>query len=145
MKKMGFRGKFWSIIILISILILLIIGFIYLADDNTDIIEDNDKLDPRTIIDNYEEYIGKNITVKGYFYEPDFGDEFAYISTKPVEEPIRQGEFELGKFLLINYSSVSNMNFTDSIYYFSGRVKEANFSQYALDVIYLDVNSVEKR
>lgn len=147
MNKIGFSGRFWSILIIAFIaIILIIIGIYYFTDRSTDQIPDNNVLDPKFLTTNYEKYLDKNITVEGYFYEFDSGDGLGYVSSKNVEEPTQQGEFEQGELLLINYTLVDSdkLNEGEHTYYFYGKLKEANFTKYPLDLIYLKLNKVEQ-
>ena len=140
MRKIGFSGRLWKVILGCVIIILILIGIIFMLTKEPVSEKETQELNPEDIVANYEEYIGENITVEAFFYDPDYGDEFAYASSQPIEEPLEQGEFIEEELLLINYSSVENITETSNKYYFKGIIKEINYTDYPLDLICLNVN-----
>lgn len=144
MRSMGLGGYLWEVLVIVAVVILLLVGifFIVIDEPTDDFVEDG--LNPEEVVVNYADYIGENITVKGYFYDPDFGDEFAYLSAQPIEEPIEQGEFVEEELLLVNYSSIGSIDEIDDKYLIQGTIEEVNYSEYPVDLICLQIHQIEK-
>ena len=143
MRKMGFSGKFWSILVIVTIIVLLILGIYYLLSDEPNNQESYSGIKPEDVVVDYGEYVGENITVEGYIYDPDPADKFAYVSSQLIEEPLEQGEFVEEELLLINYSNVENISGSTNKYYFQGPINEIQNERYPVDLIYLNVKNVE--
>ncbi|MFW5871844.1 MAG: hypothetical protein ACOCUT_01935 [bacterium] len=140
---MGFSGKLWSILVIVTIIVLLIVGIYYLLSDEPMDQNSYSGIKPEDVVINYEEYIGENITVEGYIYDPDPADNFAYVSSQLIEEPLEQGEFVDEELLLINYSNLENISGSTNKYYFQGPINEIQNERYPVDLIYLNVKNLE--
>ncbi len=144
MKGKGFSSQLWGLVAIVIIALLISIGIFFLMDNPGTSNNETTILKPGTVVADYNNYIGKNITVTGYFYEFDTRDRFGYIHSKEINEPIKQGDIEQeSDFLLINYASVTNISSSVQKYNFHGTLQEANFSKYDIDLVYLNVTSLE--
>lgn len=144
MRTVGFSGKFWTLIILVFIVFLVSVGVFFLVTYANVDIQPNNGLNPENVAADIDNYVGKNITVKGYFFTFDPEDEFAYVTSNPIEEPLQQGEFEEEEFLLINYSLVNYVIESNIQYFFHGTVEKTTVSDIPLEFIYLNVYKIER-
>ena len=144
MRTIGFSGKFWSMLVIVTIIVLLIVGVYYLLSEEPTNLEPDSGIKPEEVVINYGQYIGENITIEGFIYDPDPADQFGYVSSQLIEQPLEQGEFVEEELLLINYSDVENISGSTKKYYFHGPIREIQNERYPVDLIYLDVKSIER-
>ncbi|MDG6219708.1 MAG: hypothetical protein QCI00_09775, partial [Candidatus Thermoplasmatota archaeon] len=89
MRNIGFSGNFWTLILLVFLVFLVLVGVFFLITyENVDI-QPNNGLNPENVATNIDNYIGKNITIEGYFFTFDSEDDFAYVASNPIEEPLQ--------------------------------------------------------
>jgi hypothetical protein len=103
------RRILWNILIVASIIVIVIAA--YLLSQNQD--EEIEILNPDEVMNNYNNYIGKDIVVEGYYYT--FGQGVITTTVIPVESTDYTG-----KFLPIDFSDI-NISLNDRVKYrFSG-------------------------
>jgi hypothetical protein len=95
------------------------------------------------IIDNTQQYIGKNITVRGYYYQGDLPEGEGYITSDGVELPIHDGSFENVDYLMINSSGVNTIFVDDTEYYVTGTLVPFETTPYPIKLVILSAEKVE--
>lgn len=65
-----------------------------------------------------KDFVGKNITVSGYFYRDNLPVGQGYITSEPVQLPIVEGSLNNVDFLIMNYSGFYNP-FGEGVLYIS--------------------------
>lgn len=137
------KGNLWKIATISIIIIIVSITLIYIYIGNS-LYKPENILYPETIFEDPNNYIGKNITVEGYFFNRFDSDTNAYISSVEIKRPILEGDLENSVLLLMDYSS-STINLDEStLYRFHGLLTEFNNTEFPVDRIILNVYSVEK-
>jgi len=80
------------------------------------------------ITDNPGTFVGKRITVRGYYYQGDQPDGYGYITSDPVEQPVLEGSLNNVDFLVMNFSGF-NITFEEGVlYYFTGILQSSQDS-----------------
>ncbi len=85
--------------------------------------ESSEALTTREVLQNSEQFIGKNITVQGYYYNGGTISGEGYITPVSIELPFEQGEYEEQWFLPINHSTVDIVLSNDVLYQFTGTLR----------------------
>ncbi len=67
-----------------------------------------------------KDFVGKNITVSGYFYHDDLPAGLGYITSQPIQLPIVEGSLNNVDFLIMNYSGYYDSIGEGVLYYFTG-------------------------
>jgi len=95
------------------------------------------------VIADPQKYIGKNITVPGYYFQGDRPNGEGYISSELVPQPILEGSLNQVGLMVVNISKV-NMTFDESVLYdFTGTLLEKGNTSYSTALIILNVEKVE--
>jgi len=108
--------KLWIIVIAFALIVIAIAVA-------SDVFEIKSSVEPtsfvliRDIINNTQDYLGKNITVRGFYYHGDLPENEGYLASDHVDLPIHEGSFENVNYLKINFSGL-DINFVDDVEYY---------------------------
>jgi len=134
--------KLWIFLI---IFILIIIGIAVYVDffvyKNPE--ESLNYISIQDVLLNYKNYIGKNITVRGFYYNGDLPYGEAYITSDHIILPIREGSFENIDYLTINSSGLNVTFVDDEEYYFTGNLVSNEIMPFQIQLIVLSAENVE--
>lgn len=76
-------------------------------------------------------YIGKRISVEGYYYQGDLPNRLGYITSDLVVQPIVQGSLNNVNFLIMNYSGFNITTYNEAVLYdFTGVLLSQNGTFY---------------
>ena len=72
-------------------------------------------------------YLGKRMTVEGYYYQDDLSNGYGYITAELVQPPIVQGSLTNVDFLIMNYSGFNITTYNQGVLYdFTGMLLSQN-------------------
>jgi hypothetical protein len=72
-------------------------------------------------------YLGKRITVEGFYYQGDLSNGYGYLTDALIQQPIVQGSFSNVQFLIVNYSGFNITPYNEGVqYYFTGVLLSQN-------------------
>jgi len=94
------------------------------------------------VVLNYNNYIGKNITVRGFYYKGDLPAKEAYITSDHITLPIHDGSFENTNYLTINSSGLNVTFVEDEEYYFTGTLISNVVAPYQIQLFVLSAENV---
>lgn len=106
------RKDLRNILILIVVAVIIIGVYLIANNLNTDSIE---TLSPDEVVDNYEQYLGKTITVVGYYYHSVGRNNSGYITSVIVGSG--QSSTGIINRLNVDHSSIANFTPADEVKY----------------------------
>lgn len=95
------------------------------------------------LANNVDQYTGKNITIRGFYYQGDLPVGEGYLTSDHVELPIHDGSFDNVDYLKLNTSGFNNDFVDDVEYYVTGSIESLETSPYPVVIFSVeDVSSV---
>jgi hypothetical protein len=132
------RKDLRNILIIAAVAIIVIGVYLIATSPDTDSIE---TLSPDEVVENYEQYLGKTITVVGYYYHSVGQNNSGYITS--VIEIIGQSSTDYKKRLDVDHSSITNFTPAEETKYrFTGILQTETLPSEAVVLVATEIRPV---
>jgi hypothetical protein len=141
------RSEILKILIVVVVASVVIVIGVGLATDFFGTQNQQKNLNLRSIGDitaNPATFLGKRITVEGFYYQGDLANGYGYLTDALVQQPIVQGSFS-NQFLIMNYSGYNMSTYIQGVqYYFTGTLVSQNSTLYQGRSYFLSLEAIEQ-